>query len=515
MKKTNEKIAIYGGSFDPVTYGHKELVKNLSEIFDKVIVVPSNVSPFKKNAKAEDGFHRIEMLKLAFDGVEKIEISDFELKQKGTSYSYLTLEHFQKQHENAKFSIVIGSDMVAELDKWENFSFICERATFYVQRRDGFKIATLDRKRLREMGAKLKVSKTTIADHSSTLARVALAFDSNSIVPKKALNHIKENNLYCDYNEYVDFLKSHQLNDEKLRHTFNATKQGIFLAQLNGEDTKSVILAMLLHDVAKNAKSNKFTDVPANIVHSFIGAEFAEKFLFQKGLKDNEVAKITNAIRLHTLASPNMNTFEKIVYLADKTDEDREGVEFERLRKKALKNLDEAIEASLKITVKKLKKEKTEIHPQTLETLEHFKALNAQRRYEKKIQREREKKEKENANRKVEKKPIDGNLIDNSETLSELIFDFLDEKKGQDISVIDVRKKTIICDFFIICSVTSSTAVRALTDYVDERLSKDYKLEPLRRDIDKNWAAIDYGSVIMHIQTTESRAFYDIERLWS
>lgn len=516
MKRMNEKIAIFGGSFDPVTKGHEELVKNLSEKFDRVIVVPSNISPFKKDTKAEDAFHRIEMLKLVFGDIEKVEISDFELKQKGTSYSHLTVSHFKKIYPDANFFIIVGSDMVVDLDKWERFSELCGMATFFIQKREGFKIALSDKKKLREMGAKLKYSKTAIPDYSSTLSRVALAFCNQSIVSENVYDYIKSNNLYTEYNDFVAFLKSHQLDEKRLHHTFNATKQGIYLAKLYKEDVKNIVLALLLHDIAKNAKSNKYQEIPPQVVHAFIGAEIAQIFLKDRGLKDENIAQITSAIQKH-LGDPEMNLFEKIVYLADKMDEDRDGIEYERLRKKAPKNLDEAVEKALRIILKKVKKEKMLFYQPSLEALEHFKTINAQRRFEKRIQRERERQEKERVKRaEIERKlPIDCNLIENSETLSNLIFDFLDEKKGQDISVIDVRKKTIICDFFIICSVNSSTAVRALTDYVDERLSKDYSLEPLRRDIDKNWAAIDYGSVIMHIQTTESRAFYDIERLWS
>lgn len=99
--------------------------------------------------------------------------------------------------------------------------------------------------------------------------------------------------------------------------------------------------------------------------------------------------------------------------------------------------------------------------------------------------------------------------------LAEAVAHFLDEKKGRDISIIDISGRSIIADYFVIASATSTTQVRALADYVDEKLSKEFGLEPLHRDSDKKWIAVDYGSVIVHIFYEEMREFYQLERLWS
>lgn len=99
--------------------------------------------------------------------------------------------------------------------------------------------------------------------------------------------------------------------------------------------------------------------------------------------------------------------------------------------------------------------------------------------------------------------------------LAEAVARFLDEKKGRDISIIDISGRSIIADYFVIASATSTTQVRALADYVDEKLSKEFGLEPLHRDSDKKWIAVDYGSVIVHIFYEDMREFYQLERLWS
>ena len=90
----------------------------------------------------------------------------------------------------------------------------------------------------------------------------------------------------------------------------------------------------------------------------------------------------------------------------------------------------------------------------------------------------------------------------------------LDARKGKDVTIVDVRGKTVVADYFVLVSATSTTAVRALTDYVCEELEKR-GVKITHRDIDPKWAAVDLGGVIMHVFYDELREFYSIERLWS
>ena len=113
----------------------------------------------------------------------------------------------------------------------------------------------------------------------------------------------------------------------------------------------------------------------------------------------------------------------------------------------------------------------------------------------------------------IKKLSLEGNAMPSSE-LAKKIAEFIDEKKGKEIMIVDLKGKTVIADYFVLASAKSTVAVRALADYVDEKLSKDYGLEPRGRDVDPKWAAIDYGCVIVHIFHEETREFYKLERLW-
>lgn len=114
----------------------------------------------------------------------------------------------------------------------------------------------------------------------------------------------------------------------------------------------------------------------------------------------------------------------------------------------------------------------------------------------------------------IKKMSLETDNLLSSKELAKKIAGFLDEKKGKDIMVIDLKGKTVIADYFVIASAKSTVAVRALADYVDEKLSKENGIEPRGRDVDPKWVAIDYGCVILHIFHEDAREFYKLERLW-
>lgn len=99
--------------------------------------------------------------------------------------------------------------------------------------------------------------------------------------------------------------------------------------------------------------------------------------------------------------------------------------------------------------------------------------------------------------------------------LAKKIAEILNEKKGKDIIIIDLKEKSVLADYFVIASGKSLTAVAALANNVDDKLSKE-GIEPLRRDglSEANWVVVDYGSVILHIFYSDVREYYHLERLW-
>jgi len=96
------------------------------------------------------------------------------------------------------------------------------------------------------------------------------------------------------------------------------------------------------------------------------------------------------------------------------------------------------------------------------------------------------------------------------------IVSTLDSKKAQDIKMLRTTDITILADYFIICSASSTTQQKTLSDEV-ERVLKELGEAPLRREGHRSggWVLIDFGCVIVHIFLQEARDFYTLERLWS
>jgi len=93
--------------------------------------------------------------------------------------------------------------------------------------------------------------------------------------------------------------------------------------------------------------------------------------------------------------------------------------------------------------------------------------------------------------------------------------DILDEKKGEDIQIIDISEVSSMADYFIIVSGNNRSHVQTLADYAEERLSRlGYDRNPIEGYDNANWILLDFKDVIIHIFDKESRSFYDLERIW-
>ena len=106
-------------------------------------------------------------------------------------------------------------------------------------------------------------------------------------------------------------------------------------------------------------------------------------------------------------------------------------------------------------------------------------------------------------------------MITSTEVMK-LIVKALDSKKAMDIKVLRTEKVTILADYFVICTATSSTHVKSLADETDKVLTENGE-PPLRKEGygGGGWLLLDFGCVIVHIFTEEMRKFYGLERLWS
>ncbi|MCE1189738.1 MAG: ribosome silencing factor [Ignavibacteria bacterium] len=103
----------------------------------------------------------------------------------------------------------------------------------------------------------------------------------------------------------------------------------------------------------------------------------------------------------------------------------------------------------------------------------------------------------------------------NSEILTRKIADLIFEKKGYDVTVLEVNKVSPITDYFIICTGASDTQVKAIADHVEGQL-KDEGIKVWHKEGHRalQWVLLDYVDVVVHVFRPDTRAFYNLEKLW-
>lgn len=105
--------------------------------------------------------------------------------------------------------------------------------------------------------------------------------------------------------------------------------------------------------------------------------------------------------------------------------------------------------------------------------------------------------------------------MNQSKEMAKIAYAALEEKKAEDIKVLDISEVSVLADYFIIANGTNKNQVQALVDNVQEQLHKaGYESKQVEGYQTGNWILLDYGDVIIHIFSKEDRLFYDLERIW-
>jgi nicotinate-nucleotide adenylyltransferase len=129
-----KKIAIYGGTFDPVHHGHLILARDAVETLelDQVIFIPAAISPLKKAAPFASGELRLTMLHAAIRGEPRFAVDDCELQRPPPSFTIDTVEEIQRQNSDATIYCLIGEDNVDTLSKWHRIAELEKMVKFVV-----------------------------------------------------------------------------------------------------------------------------------------------------------------------------------------------------------------------------------------------------------------------------------------------------------------------------------------------------------------------------------------------
>ena len=192
---------MFGGSFDPVHNDHIKLCETMIDTcrLDKVVVFPAACSPFKSGTQTED-LHRLKMCKIAFENIDKVEVSNFEIQRGGKSYTVDTLEFLKEQYKDSELYLITGADAFITLSKWYESERIFSIAHILTVVRDDDDIDAIKAKACEytAFGASCSFIDTPIGEISSTQIREMIhnGEDASLCLTSEVYDYIKENRLY-------------------------------------------------------------------------------------------------------------------------------------------------------------------------------------------------------------------------------------------------------------------------------------------------------------------------------
>ena len=129
-----ERIGIYGGTYSPPHIGHIRAAEYAIEAckLDRLLLIPTGVSPHKAMAQGATAGDRLEMLRLSARGIEKAEVSDIEVRREGSSYTVDTLRQLKAEHPDSELVLLMGTDMFLSFLNWREPEQILKLATLAV-----------------------------------------------------------------------------------------------------------------------------------------------------------------------------------------------------------------------------------------------------------------------------------------------------------------------------------------------------------------------------------------------
>ena len=371
------KIAIFGGAFNPVHREHVNMAKAaISSLgLDKIFIMPTAVSPHKSGSLSASGEDRLEMCRLAFKGISKAQICDYEIANGGVSYSYITCEHFRQVYPNDELYFLMGADMLESFPRWKNPQRILACVRLAACARE---VSDRFDQSIREVenaiSAKIYRVPFTGDKVSSTRVRAlaSLGEDISGYVNGEVCQYIESNKLYALKN--IKKAKSLE-KPSRWAHTVRVAVMCAENAKRVGLSEEQAITMAALHDCAKNLKPdseylrgfNPPEGVPDPVMHQYSGAYVAEHSF---GVTDEN---LLNAIRYHTSGRPGMCGAETLLYLCDMLEEGRAFDGVDELRDIFYKDLELCLYEALKRQVVYLQSTGAPVYYLTVKTYEYLK----------------------------------------------------------------------------------------------------------------------------------------------
>jgi len=398
------KLGIFGGSFNPVHYGHFFLVDTAISMLklDRVVMIPAFRSPFKPEAEGMEGGanDRLDMLAAAAAGDSRLAIDDCEIRRGGVSYTVNTIEDIIARYiPDGKPSLIIGDDLAADFPKWRDSDKILELADIVIVRRKKPAAGEPEINVYRYAHTLLDNEIMDISSHAIR-QKIKNGMDWRSLVPAGARVIIEDRRLYGyngnEQNSNVPFADDKDcsmsvilrieeearraLTTERFLHSRNTALLAHDLCRRFGINPMAGYLAGIAHDLAKQTDSKlllkivKDDGLPVtelekerpNLLHGRVAAVLLkERFCIHN--KD-----VLEAVAFHTSGKENMCSLAKVIYIADKVEVSR-NIEPALRKMYVTEDLDSILYAVLKKQIGKLQSKSLDLSEDTLRLLNKMK----------------------------------------------------------------------------------------------------------------------------------------------
>src|SRR5215216_5179207 len=200
-----KRIALYGGTFDPVHTGHIEVARRVSQLFEieKVVFIPAQMAPHKIGRPVTEPIHRYAMLALATQDDPQLLISTFELDAPDRRYTVDTVAHFQQAlGDSTELFFIMGADSWAEITTWREWERLLTMTNHIVVTRPGYEPSAAHVGALSE---RVFFTDVVMNDVSATnirrLAREGRFEELTDLLPEPVLEYIKKYEIYRELNE--------------------------------------------------------------------------------------------------------------------------------------------------------------------------------------------------------------------------------------------------------------------------------------------------------------------------
>ncbi|MBB5183478.1 nicotinate (nicotinamide) nucleotide adenylyltransferase [Catenisphaera adipataccumulans] len=301
------KIAIVGGSFDPVHEGHIAMAEQAVTTLgcDQAWFMPSKKTPLKDRGLTDD-VHRLAMLKIVAARNDRFRVCTMELERQGISYTVDTLRQLKQMYPHDTFYWLIGNDQLKQFADWKEPETLVKLAHFVCFDRNG---------ELNDTNYAIQRCHMPMMPVSSSEIRCG---NKLNYLPREVLNYIYDHRLYVK-----GFIES-RVKPHRYRHSVSVANLCEEMARANHLDTQKAYYIGLFHDVAKAMPKQamiQWMDIlcpeneayPVPVWHGFVGSEIVDRIFY---IDDPQI----KAAIYHHVLGTSTDPYAEIVFCADKTD---------------------------------------------------------------------------------------------------------------------------------------------------------------------------------------------------